>query len=171
MRKTCHWLVFLGGIISAISIFLIMLVMTYEVICRYVLNAPTTWVLEVVSYLLVTSTCMGLAYTLRVQAHIAVDVVRKLFPIPVQQLLYRLSLMVIVAVSLAIIFWGWIDVMASKLLGDVSLTPLAMPLWIPQIVIPVGAFLLLIQTVELLFDKNILTSATDPELNQEGRQS
>jgi len=171
MRKLCYWLVFLGGIVSAMSIFLIMLVMTYEVFCRYLLNAPTTWGLEVVSYLLVTSTCLGLGYTLRVQAHIAVDVVRKLFPIPVQQFLYRLSLLMIVAVCLTMIFWGWIDVKASKLLGDVSLTPLAMPLWIPQMVIPVGAFLLLIQTVELLFDKNILISATDPELNQEGRQS
>lgn len=171
MRKLCYWLVFMGGIVSAISIFLIMLVMTYEVFCRYLLNSPTTWGLEVVSYLLATSTCLGLAYTLRVQAHIAVDVVRKLFPIPVQLFLYRISLLVIVAVCVVMIFWGWIDVMASKLLGDVSLTPLAMPLWIPQIVLPCGAFLLLIQTVELLFDKNILLSVTDPELNQEVRQS
>ena len=171
MRKLCHWLVFMGGIVSAISIFLIMLVMTYEVFCRYLLNSPTTWGLEVVSYLLATSTCLGLAYTLKVQAHIAVDVVRKLFPITVQLFLYRISLLVIVAVCVVMIFWGWIDVKASILLGDVSLTPLSMPLWIPQTVLPFGAFLLLIQTVELLFDKNILTSVTDPELNQEVRQS
>jgi C4-dicarboxylate transporter, DctQ subunit len=171
MRKLCHWLVFFGGIASAISIFLIMLVMNFEVFCRYLLNSPTTWGLEVVSYLLVTSTCLGLAYTLRVQAHIGVDVVRKLFPIPVQLFLYRVSLLVIVAVCVVMIFWGWLDVRASKLLGDVSLTPLAMPLWIPQIVIPLGAFLLLIQTVELLYDKNILISVTDPELNKEVRKS
>ena len=171
MRKLCYWLVFLGGIASAVSIFLIMLVMTYEVFCRYLLNSPTTWGLEVVSYFLASSTSLGLAYTLRLQAHIAVDVVRKLFPIPVQLFLYRVSLLVIVAVCVVMIFWGLIDVKASKLLGDVSLTPLAMPLWIPQIVLPLGAFLLLIQTIELLCDKNILISVTDPELNQEVHQS
>ena len=131
---------------------------------RYIIGRPTTWALEVVSYLLVVSTCLGAAYTLRVHAHIAVDLVRKLFPRPVQQVLYRISLLIVMAFALVLLIWGIEDVGRSFKLGDVSLTPLAAPLWIPQLAIPIGAALLVLQTLLLLFDPRIFSEAEDPEL-------
>ena len=154
-----------GGVAAAVAIAAIMLVMVIEVFARYVVGRPTTWALEVVSYLLVASTCLGAGYTLRVHAHIAVDVVRKLFPRPMQQVLYRLTLLVVIACALILIIWGIEDVHRSMRLGDVSLTPLAMPLWIPQLSIPAGSTLLLLQALVLLFDRRIYSESVDPELD------
>jgi len=164
VKRLVGYLVMGGGIAAAIAIAGIMLVMFFEVFARYVVGRPTTWALEVVSYLLVTSTCLGAGYTLRVHAHIAVDVVRKLFPRPIQQVLYRLTILVIIGCALVLVVWGVEDVISSMKLGDVSLTPLAMPLWIPQLSIPVGSTLLLVQALELLFDPRIYSETFDPEL-------
>ena len=164
MKRLAGKLVIYGGITAAIAIAGIMLGMVVDVFARYVLSRPTTWALEVVSYLLVASTALGAAYTLRVHAHIAVDVVRKLFPRPVQQAMYRFTLVVVVAFALILLYWGGEDVVRSFRLGDVSLTPLAMPMWIPQLSIPLGAALLLVQAVLLLLDPHIHSESTDPEL-------
>ena len=164
IKRLVGILVMGGGYVAAVAIAAIMLVMLVEVFARYVIGRPTTWALEVVSYLLVVSTCLGAAYTLRVHAHIAVDLVRKLFPRPVQQVLYRLSLLIVLGFALVLLIWGVEDVTRSFKLGDVSLTPLAAPLWMPQLSIPIGAALLVLQTLLLLFDPRIFSEAEDPEL-------
>ena len=62
------------GRFIAFVIPLIMLFASYEVIMRYVFNAPTIWVWDINKMLFAFITFMGAGYTLMKGGHIAVDV-------------------------------------------------------------------------------------------------
>jgi TRAP-type mannitol/chloroaromatic compound transport system permease small subunit len=63
------------GRITFISIFVLMLVMVYEVFARYIFNSPTIWAMELSSYLMVIFVALGGAYVLKENAHVNVDIV------------------------------------------------------------------------------------------------
>lgn len=153
--RLAGWLVVAGGVASAVAMAAIMIVMLIEVFARYVVGRPTSWALEMVSYLLVACACLGAAYTLRTNAHIAVDVLRRRLPRAQQEWLFRATGVVALGVSVVLMIWGAREVAGSIRLGDVSLTPLAVPLWIPQSSVAVGGLLLTIESVLLLFGKGL----------------
>jgi TRAP-type mannitol/chloroaromatic compound transport system permease small subunit len=63
------------GRITCISIFVLMLVMVYEVFARYIFNSPTIWAMELSSYLMIIFVALGGAYVLKENAHVNVDIV------------------------------------------------------------------------------------------------
>lgn len=79
----------------------LVLTMAYEVVARYVFNAPTLWSYDL-SYFLGSLTLMlGMAYTLRVKGHVSIDIFYSRFSPRVQALLY-----VIFALLLFFPLWG-----------------------------------------------------------------
>ena len=63
-----------GNFASWLGLFLVLTVV-YEVIARYLFNAPTIWGYEVGIALGMTLYCFGYAYTERFRGHVRVDVV------------------------------------------------------------------------------------------------
>lgn len=155
IARTIWALVTAGGVLSGIGILGIAGVMTWEVVARYLFNAPTSWALEVVSYLLVASASLGSAYTLRHNGHVAVDVVVQMCPPIVQRVLRALTHAAIAAFALVLIVYGAEQVRHAYRLGEISLTPLAMKMWIPSAVVPLGGLLLLLQALELIVNPGI----------------
>ena len=51
-----------GGYLSGVCIFFISLIVTYDVVCRFVFNAPTIWALELSTYLCVASLFLAGGY-------------------------------------------------------------------------------------------------------------
>lgn len=148
--STIAALVIAGGLASGVCIIIITLVMSYEVLVRYLFSAPTYWALEVVSYLLVASVSLGAGYTLRENAHVAVDVVQRMLPTPLRALARRLVLIAIAAFAAVLLWQGVGQAHHAFVLGEISLTPLAVQMWMPSAIVPVGAALLLLQALELL---------------------
>jgi tripartite ATP-independent transporter DctM subunit len=62
-----------SGLVSAIALLAIMGTICWEIFSRYVRNAPTTWVTEISTYLLVAVAFLGLAAAQRAHAHIHVE--------------------------------------------------------------------------------------------------
>ncbi len=50
-------------------------VLTYEVVARYVFNAPTKWAHETTTFLLATIAVLGLAYTHLHHGHVRIDII------------------------------------------------------------------------------------------------
>lgn len=63
----------LSGAVSVLGLLVMVAIVCYEIFARYVLNAPTSWVTEIATYLLVAITFLGLAAAQRVRAHIQVE--------------------------------------------------------------------------------------------------
>ena len=65
----------LCGNLSSVLIFILMLVMVYEVFMRYLFTAPTIWVMELSGYLMMVFVALGGSYVLREGGHINVDII------------------------------------------------------------------------------------------------
>ena len=122
---------------------------TYEVVMRYVFNAPTIWVQEITIYLTILSGFLALAYALKENAHVKVDFVSV-------HLRGRTALALeILAALMAILFvavLGWEGIVMALNTFEAhehSPTLLRVPVWIPQSFIPLGAALLLLEYLRL----------------------
>jgi TRAP-type C4-dicarboxylate transport system permease small subunit len=129
----------------AITIVALALAVTFEVISRYVFGSPTIWVTELSSYALVAVAFLGAAWTLGIDGHIRMELLGESGG-PRGKFLSDLAMYVVaIAVAAALLYSGYFMVAANYQFGWRSSTILAVPLWIPQSIIPLGALAILLQ--------------------------
>lgn len=114
----------------------------YSVLMRYFLNRPIPWVDELVGYLLVGLVMLAAADALRRGEHIAVDLMTGRLGPRGRQVSEAVGLVAVLAVGIALVIGGWQTAAFSALLGIRSTGYLAMPIHLPQALIPVGGGLL-----------------------------
>ena len=140
----------LGGILAAIFVFALTLPVFINVITRRLLNHPIALVDEVSGYLLVGIVFIALAYTMQHGGHVSITVVVDRLPDKV-----RRKLQIIVP----ILAFGWFvpliygtSVFWHSIYeqGMISLKPSGVSVWIPNIVVPVGVALLMLQVIAQL---------------------
>jgi TRAP-type mannitol/chloroaromatic compound transport system permease small subunit len=61
------------GYVGAVLVMLLVVLMVYEVIVRYVLSAPTIWGYEITSWVMGGSFVLAIAYALATDSHIRID--------------------------------------------------------------------------------------------------
>lgn len=142
----------------------LVLTMAYEVVARYVFNAPTLWSYDL-SYFLGSMTLMlGMAYTLRVKGHVSIDIFYSRFSPRVQALLY-----VIFALLLFFPLWGMmVSVMIPHMMfswaeNEKSWVGSWQPIIYPfKTWITLGAIMLLLQGIaEFIRDLVVLVKGGD----------
>ena len=74
-EATTNWATLVGRAMGMLAVFVMTIIVTGDVILRYVFNAPSMWVSEISSYLLIVVVILGLAYTQKERGHIRVDIV------------------------------------------------------------------------------------------------
>ena len=131
----------LGGILILCNAAFI----TYEVVMRYVFNAPTIWVQETSIYLYMWTMLAAGSYTLQKRKHVHVDLL-------VERLSARpRSVLEAMTSAVGTVFCAIVSVQAYQMIaatvrfGKVSATPLRVPLWIPQSALLMGFVLLTFQ--------------------------
>jgi TRAP-type C4-dicarboxylate transport system permease small subunit len=118
-------------------------IVAYEVAARYLFNAPTLWSQEISVYLLLLCAFLGFAPTMHAGEHIRIDLLSRRFGARARSALEVATCLAIAAFA-AIAAWGGYETVRQSLrYGRRSLTLLAAPLWIPQLVVPLGMLLLL----------------------------
>jgi C4-dicarboxylate transporter DctQ subunit len=132
----------LGVVLSAIAIIASMFLIAYSVVMRYFLNQPVSWVDEFVGYLLVASVMLAAADALRQGEHIAVDILTERLSLSGRRIT-ALAGFVAVALAAALLTVEGVDMVEfSHMVGLLSNGTLAVPMWIPQVVVPIGAGLM-----------------------------
>ena len=132
--------------IAAASLFLLMLVIAYDVVARYFLNSPTRWAFEVSKYLMATMVMTGAAHAMAANAHIRVEVLYDALPRAWRRACDVLA-PVCGVVFCAVLAWqstmlAW----RSWIQGAQSLDT-GIPLFIPQALVPLGSLFLAVQCV------------------------
>lgn len=75
----------LFGDIAKFVILCLVISMIYEVIARYIFDAPTLWAFDISYMLNGTIFLLGAAYTLQADAHVRIDFLSSKFPVRIQQ--------------------------------------------------------------------------------------
>jgi TRAP-type C4-dicarboxylate transport system permease small subunit len=133
--------------LCAACILAIAVIVMYEVVVRTVFNAPTTWGQEVAVYLLLAAAFLGFAPTLAAGQHIRIDILSSRFG-PRTQAVLECMFNLAIAAFAALVVWGGSEMLLQSFrFGRKSLTLLEVPVWIPQLLIPVGGCLLLISAL------------------------
>jgi len=137
------------------------IVVCYAVLARYVLNHPVGWSEEVGTYLMVWAAFLAAGYTMQMDGHIGVDAVCRKLSLPAQARL-NLAKYLVGIVFLVLLAWkGITDCSLSIKLGQVSISELAIPMYIPQLALPVGAILVALQLLEKLLSQLLALSPSE----------
>jgi TRAP-type C4-dicarboxylate transport system permease small subunit len=137
-----NWLTAAGGNIAAYSVLAMTLIVTGDVIARWLFGSPTPWAMESAGYLLVIATPMALAYTLKVGGHIRVPILVNRLPEAVQHWLRVVTSILGLGYCGILSQLTWKQALASVKFGTTSGTSIDVILWPFQMVIPLGLSLI-----------------------------
>ncbi|MCA0974711.1 TRAP transporter small permease subunit [Halomonas denitrificans] len=153
----------LGGWGAAASMVAICTLITLQVLFRLLdavlvmagssrLGLEITGVSELASFLLVGATFLGMAYTFTHHAHIRMSLVIQRLPAAVRAFTELACLLIASALNALLCVSLWQLMQESLEYDDVSSGLLAIPLWIPQLVLLIGMVMMSLALTEALID-------------------
>jgi TRAP-type C4-dicarboxylate transport system permease small subunit len=132
--------------VAAACMFAIMLIVSADVLMRYVFNRPFGWAYDLISlYLMAAVFFLVLSNAYARGAHVSVDILQQRFP----EGLFRLSEIVTCAASLVVFAIiarvGWTRAIDAYEQGDVLAGAIPWPTWPALALVPLGSGLLAIR--------------------------
>jgi len=144
ISDVCGWLA--GWMFFAIG-----LMITYEVVVRYVFTSPTIWAEEMAQFFQIWATYLAAAYVLKHRDLIVIDFVLNRLGVVGRRMADTLSLLFIAGFSLVAVYYGVLIAAESIAMGRATSTMLAVPKWMTESAVPIGFGLLALQClVELV---------------------
>lgn len=134
--------------VATVIVILLAAPVVYEAIARDA-GHPTIWAFEVTLYAFVTGAFLANAYALKRGNHFRVTILMKLFP-RLENALNKFSLAATALFGLVMIVAGSMFVHYSFTFGLQSSTLLSVPLYLPQLTIPLGGLALMCQAIAML---------------------
>jgi TRAP-type mannitol/chloroaromatic compound transport system permease small subunit len=126
-------------------------VMLYEVVARYVFNAPTVWGMELAVLLFGPYFLLGGPYLLHLRGHVALDLVRQRLDARWNRIFDLLNFPVIIAFCLILLVYSLPAAWSSWQYGETSFSAWNPPIWPVKAMVPVALALMLLQALaELL---------------------
>jgi TRAP-type C4-dicarboxylate transport system permease small subunit len=144
-------LIRIGGAMSALLLVVVLVLTAISVFNRYVLGRPIMAVDEATGFLVVTIVMLGAAEALRRNDHIRIDLVYERFGARGRWWLDLWSCATVVVFGALLLVTAWHTVQFSRMFGAYSTGYLAIPMWIPQSTMIVGAMLLCIAALARAF--------------------
>ena len=138
----------IGRAMTAISLVLMALLcipISYEAIAR-AFNAPTIWVFETSLYAFIFLGFLGNALAVQTGAHFRVRLLPEMFP-EYRWVFDAIAQVAILLLAVLIMTSGTYFIWYSMSNRILSASLLEIPLWIPQLAIPLGGLGLFLQTV------------------------
>ena len=137
----------IGIALAAVALLASMFLIGYSVVMRYFLNQPAAWVDELCGYLLVAAVMLAAADALLEGEHIAVDILTERLSARGRRWTALGGLVAVALSALLLAIEGADMVGFSRMVGLMSNGYLAVPMWIPQLLVPAGAALMLAAAV------------------------
>jgi len=122
-------------------------IVSYEVVARYYFNAPTIWTMEMSEYLLVALGALGGGYTLLNRGHVNVDVVYIRMSERQRAIVDCITFCLFFAFIVAFVWQSWEAAIKALRIRGYSPSFWGPPVYPIKALLPIGAFLLLLQGV------------------------
>ncbi|WP_236614577.1 TRAP transporter small permease [Sporomusa ovata] len=156
----------LATVLAGLFILATAVIVCYEVIARGLFDAPTEWSLELSVYLVLASGFLGLAATYADDKHIRVDILTARLSERSNACLTIFVGIVVTGMCFVFLVESWDMVLTSYQMNNTSPSTLRVPLFIPQLSLPVGFLLLLLQLARKII-LDILDLSTKRRLTPE----
>jgi len=134
-----------SGRIFSLIVVIIMIIIGYEVVARYVFNAPTIWATETTTLLCGIYSVIGGLYTLYVGGHVNVDALYSLFS-PRGRAFIDLLTFPIIFFFFCVLIWtssiyGWESLNVNETTGSVA----NLPIYPAKMTLAIASFFMLLQ--------------------------
>jgi TRAP-type mannitol/chloroaromatic compound transport system permease small subunit len=137
-----------AGRLASWTGFALVCVMAFNVLLRYLFHTGSVAMQELEWHLMAPVSLLCIAYAIKHEGHVRVDILYGRFPPRLKQALEVVSCLAAVTFSIIIIKLSWGYVMQSYLIGEKSPDPGGLPYrFILKAMIPLGFLLLLIQSL------------------------
>lgn len=121
-----------------------------QVIARYMFNYSFVWALELSIFLFAGLIFLGLAYGVRVNAHIGVDALIKILPKKIAYVVGIIACLLCLGYTVIVFYGAWIYVDKMYMIGILA-QDIPIPQWVPRLVLPIGFAMLFVRFAEVLF--------------------
>ncbi len=147
------------GIIGTCMAFLI----TADILLRMV-KMPIQWAFEMTQWLSATMALLGGGYALLRGGHVKIDIIYKRFPLRTRAILDILTSILFYVLVLILVWQGSIITYESFLTKATTGAQLDPPMWVPQLLVPLGGLLIGLQSfVFLARNIRIAVTGRDPK--------
>ncbi|HHX36699.1 MAG TPA: TRAP transporter small permease [Clostridiaceae bacterium] len=158
MNKLKKALNTLLGILAGGSLALMTILVTYQVITRYIFQNPATWTEELVSYMFAWSSLLGASYVFGERGHMNIPVVAQKFKPAGQKALGIIGEIILIFFSLVIMIYGGIRI-TNLTMGQMT-SSLGTPVGTFYTVMPVAGVLNILYAIMNIVD--IAKDKVDP---------
>jgi C4-dicarboxylate transporter DctQ subunit len=121
-----------------------------QVIARYMFDYSFVWALELVTFLFAWLIFLGMSYGVRVGSHIGVDALIKALGPRAARIVGAIAAVCCIVYALIALYGAWRYVSTMHMIGTLA-QDLPIPVWIPQIVLPLGFALLALRFAGVLY--------------------
>lgn len=117
----------LNGVAGMCSVVAIIIIMTFDVVLRYIFNKPLRWSYDMTEYLMVSFTYLALAYTELNEGHVSIDVFISRLKIRSKAILNLLNRLLMLFLCVLFVQQVWVRLMDSLKWGRESFGAVAIP--------------------------------------------
>jgi C4-dicarboxylate transporter DctQ subunit len=148
-------LINIGAYLSGFFIVLTTFMIFYEVVSRAFFNHPTIWATELSIYAIMGSCFFGSAYAVRTYSHITVDLLINNVNDRWKTILAYVSNALGLVFSIIFTFYGFHNVMKTMELGVTSASLMRIPMYLPELMLPVGGVLMCLAFILQIVDGGV----------------
>lgn len=147
---------FIGGLFLSVSVILVVT----EIIGRRFFEVSMVGSDEIAAFAVIWSVFFTASLAVKRNLHVRIDVIFTLIPERVGRYVDAVGTVFSLVFTSYLTFSGYALVRESLMLGEVTMTMLHLPLWIPHMIMPIGGFLLTVRLLQRLVW--LLTSRGEP---------
>ena len=138
---TSEW----SGKLVSLMFYAMMGVLVWEVVVRYAFNAPTIWAHGISVRIFAAYAILAGAYVLLHKGHIAMDLVYSRFPLRTKVIVDLITASLFFAFCGVLLWYGSSFAWTSLMMLELDDTAFRAPIYPIKLMVPVGAFLILLQ--------------------------
>jgi TRAP-type C4-dicarboxylate transport system permease small subunit len=138
-----------GALLGGWCLAIMAAMVSYEVVVRYFFNMPTIWSEELSIYCMLGSSFLGGAHLLKKDGHIRVDMLINSLP-PRKAMALHLTTSLLGILLFGVAFGQGLRIVLQSFEQDFLSVPMRIPMFIPQMIIPLGALLFILQLIVMV---------------------
>lgn len=136
----------IGGLFLTLSVCIVVM----EIVGRNLFSHSMIGADEIASFAVIWSVFFTASIGVKKNIHVRIDVLLMVLPATLARLVDAIGTLMALVFTTYLTYSGWTLLQESIMLGEMTMTMLRMPLWIPQSIIPAGGFLLSVRLVQRL---------------------
>ncbi len=140
---------------------LMTVVVTWQVVTRYVLNSPSSYTEELSTYLLIWISLLGTAYALRLRAHLGIDVLTRKLQGKARQISNLIIYVSVIVFAAAVLVYGGLHLVYVTLHLNQLSAAFRVPVGYIYLVLPLSGLLIIYYAIYLLLHPEEEVAETD----------